>query len=436
MISRIPDKSFHFFYVLCLALSLLFISCSGGGGGTDGAPEVSAPTITSFNPISGPVGTLVTITGTNLTGATSVSFHGTTATSFTVVNATQITATVPSGATSGTIAVTTPGGTATSSASFTVNSSTQIIADHTVVDKFDDIPEFWINEVKKMWINIPGESHSYAYRKGMDLLMAAYPTKFIVNVSEDATPEAPTDQHLRVNQSVRELEGWWGTGSGEAHWYTWYAYPDADRPAVKDRIKNHILYSYNNSLNLTAIGFGWCWDTTWHNGPGGEIDSVYNVHWAGSSEGGPDGDLRWGLDDGDIALTGNRVTMNTYLSATEEYRLYAIGIGAATKVLFTTGPVDSYTEESGYQRHLKHEYIRSYVAANSDRILFDYADILCYNDSGEQSTSTWDGHTYPVIHLDNLGDTSIGHIGSAGAIRLAKAQWWLLARIAGWDGNP
>ena len=35
-----------------------------------------------------------------------------------------------------------------------------IIADHTVVDKYDDIPQHWIDEVKKMWIDIPGESHS------------------------------------------------------------------------------------------------------------------------------------------------------------------------------------------------------------------------------------------------------------------------------------
>ncbi|WP_212744937.1 beta strand repeat-containing protein, partial [Hymenobacter jeollabukensis] len=78
------------------------------------------PSIASFSPLSGTVGTVVTITGTNLTGATAVTFNGTAATAFTVNSATSITATVPTGATSGTIAVTTPGGTATSSLSFTV----------------------------------------------------------------------------------------------------------------------------------------------------------------------------------------------------------------------------------------------------------------------------------------------------------------------------
>jgi IPT/TIG domain/Secretion system C-terminal sorting domain len=83
-----------------------------------------APTIASFTPASGPVGTVVTITGTNFTGATGVSFNGTAATTFSVTNATTLTATVPTGATTGTIAVTTPGGTATSTASFTVTTPT------------------------------------------------------------------------------------------------------------------------------------------------------------------------------------------------------------------------------------------------------------------------------------------------------------------------
>ncbi len=83
------------------------------------ASAVNAPTITSFNPTSGPVGTSVTITGTNLTGATNVSFNGTTATIGTN-SATQITTTVPAGATTGTISVTTGNGTATSAGTFTV----------------------------------------------------------------------------------------------------------------------------------------------------------------------------------------------------------------------------------------------------------------------------------------------------------------------------
>src|SRR5258708_1602465 len=78
------------------------------------------PTLPSFTPPSGPVGTSVTITGTGLTQATKVTFNATSAT-FTVNSDTQITATVPTGATTGKIAITTKGGIVNSATSFTVN---------------------------------------------------------------------------------------------------------------------------------------------------------------------------------------------------------------------------------------------------------------------------------------------------------------------------
>jgi len=71
----------------------------------------AVPTLSSISPTSGPVGNSVTLTGTNLTGATGVSFNGTAATTFVVVNATTVTATVPTGATTGNVTVTTPSGT-------------------------------------------------------------------------------------------------------------------------------------------------------------------------------------------------------------------------------------------------------------------------------------------------------------------------------------
>jgi hypothetical protein len=80
------------------------------------------PQIASFSPTSGPVGTKVTIDGTALTGATSVTFNDVADPTFKVVSDTQITATVPTTATTGPIAVTTPNGTGTSKTDFTVTS--------------------------------------------------------------------------------------------------------------------------------------------------------------------------------------------------------------------------------------------------------------------------------------------------------------------------
>jgi hypothetical protein len=95
-------------------------------GGTGNGPtftvetSVPAPTVASLNPVSGGVGTSVTITGTNFAKASAVSFNGVPATSFTVDSATQITVPVPAGATTGAVSVTTPSGTATGP-TFTMN---------------------------------------------------------------------------------------------------------------------------------------------------------------------------------------------------------------------------------------------------------------------------------------------------------------------------
>jgi len=79
------------------------------------------PTITGFSPTSGPIGTSVTISGSDFTGASDVLFNGASVQgAFAVDSDTQITATVPSGATTGPISVVTPDGTGTSSADFTV----------------------------------------------------------------------------------------------------------------------------------------------------------------------------------------------------------------------------------------------------------------------------------------------------------------------------
>ena len=90
------------------------------GNLTSSKPFKLIPTITSFTPSQGPVGTVVTIAGTGLVQTTKVSFGGVAATSFAVNSGTQITATVPAGAKNGKISAKTKGGSASSKGTFTV----------------------------------------------------------------------------------------------------------------------------------------------------------------------------------------------------------------------------------------------------------------------------------------------------------------------------
>jgi len=105
---------------------------SGRGACSDGAPITTfAPTIHSFTPVKAVAGSRVTITGTNLGGATSVTFAGTAA-AITADTTTSVTVTVPAGAGNGVLAVTTPWGTASSTRAFDLAPSISSFAPTTV----------------------------------------------------------------------------------------------------------------------------------------------------------------------------------------------------------------------------------------------------------------------------------------------------------------
>jgi hypothetical protein len=263
----------------------------------------------------------------------------------------------------------------------------QIIADHTIVDRYDDIPQCYIDQVKKMYFVVAGESHSLGYMSGLVTLESLNGT---YDINYVATPEAYTDTHLRISRTT------WGDLDNAAGWLTSYGEEDwFTSPTAISRTKAGITYCHDNSLEMSAFGFGWCYD-------GGILDAT------------------------------------DYLSATQAYVDYCTTNGYNTKVFFTTGPVDDWNAratEGAYDKYLMYQSIRDYVAANSTRILFDYADILCYDYGSETpNTQTWNGHTFPVITTTNNLPDGVGHISEIGTIRIAKAVWWMMARIAGWDG--
>jgi hypothetical protein len=94
------------------------VTLSGSGQTATSKPFKAQPAITGMSPATGPVGTTVVLTGTNLLEVTSVAI-GSAAATFHVDSATQITLTIPSGAKSNKIKVNGPAGNA-SSQKFTV----------------------------------------------------------------------------------------------------------------------------------------------------------------------------------------------------------------------------------------------------------------------------------------------------------------------------
>lgn len=308
-----------------------------------------------------------------------------------------------------------------------------LIIDHNSVDDFESLTSAQIADAKTVLMLLCGESHSRAYGYGLDLVAASYP-ECSVSTNWSGAAETYTDAHLRWNMAYHNGSSW-ELGLGEGDFYT----NETARSATAAGLQ-YIDANYEGNI---IFGFGWCWDMTWHNAVTSAKDPEYGCGWAGASEGGPDGDLPWGIDEPDNAITGNSVNLQTYLDAVDYYN--SLGL-SNVQTVFTTGPVDGYNDERGYQRYLKHEAIRDYVNANGG-ILFDYADILCWSDSGSQYTTTWNGTEYQIGHpLLAPGGTGYDggeggcHISEAGCLRIGKAMWVLAAQIgqyvaASWESS-
>ncbi len=313
-----------------------------------------------------------------------------------------------------------------------------IIVDHTAVDDFENIPQTYIDQVKSMVFNLVGQSHARSYIYGLEQLMVQDDNYAITSTWTDTLgdPPLPGDPvALRVLRTWKKSESYHSDSAGEENIYT-------DTAGIEE-LKSHLTALKNAGNQATVFGFGWCWDMSWHNTPSGSIYDTYNgidFRWAGASEGGPQGDLMWGIDADDNTVTGNSINLQTYLAAIDQYNIHEPG----TITMFTTGPADKYFGENGFQRYVKHEAIRKYVQDNPGKLLFDFAKILSYSNSGVQATESFTDRnsavaTYPVAHADNVdeydGGQGSGHVSQQGCIRLGKAIWYMLARVAGWDGK-
>jgi hypothetical protein len=321
--------------------------------------------------------------------------------------------------------------------SYTVNSNqdVSVIADHNAVSNYTKIPKYYLNKINKLLVFYDGESHSGALIAGLLNLSDSSP---LYNIDINDVSLIPP-----VYSGTSRLTKSYWTGS---IWDNWMGEEHTWTNVAAINMVNTFIHKMNNVSDFNrpldaAIIYGWCWDMSWINDVGGTVDPVYHTRWAGSTEGGVV-NQRWGLDEGDRALTENNLTMLNYTLLVENLTQS----NPNTTLIYQTGPTDGYTDENGYQNYLKNQFIRNWVRnGTTTRYLLDYNDILDYNASG-LTTTTWTNnfdnnadYTYPYVSPDYLTNINPSyHISLSGAVRIAKAYWWLMGRVEGWDGtaNP
>jgi Flagellar hook capping protein len=95
-------------------------------------------------------------------------------------------------------------------------------------------------------------------------------------------------------------------------------------------------------------------------------------------------------------------------------------------IVWWTIPIET---SGNTNRQLFNDSVRAYAMAHG-KILFDMADIESHNAAGEKLV---DGSGRELQQGDWSSDG--GHLNTAGSLRVASAWWWLMARVAGWNGT-
>jgi hypothetical protein len=95
-------------------------------------------------------------------------------------------------------------------------------------------------------------------------------------------------------------------------------------------------------------------------------------------------------------------------------------------IVWWTIPIET---SGNTNRQLFNDSVRAYTMAHG-KILFDMADIESHNVAGIKLV---DGSNRELMCSEWTSDG--GHLSSDGARRVASVWWWLMARVAGWNGT-
>ena len=115
-----------------------------------------------------------------------------------------------------------------------------------------------------------------------------------------------------------------------------------------------------------------------------------------------------------------------------------IGKKLKVRFIYMTGHLDGEGQHSNVWR--ANELIRRHVRAMGG-VLFDFADIESHDPEGREYASgsdacEWCGPWCARHPADCRSLPDCSHSHGFNCVQKGKAYWWLVARMAGWNGQP
>lgn len=108
------------------------------------------------------------------------------------------------------------------------------------------------------------------------------------------------------------------------------------------------------------------------------------------------------------------------------------------RFIYMTGHLNSSGDNDGSDLHIRNKQIRDFCR-NNKKILFDFADIESYDPAGTYYPNGKDScewcDTWCKSHSCPSCSEECDHSHCFNCYLKGKAFWWMMARLAGWDGN-